>query len=303
MTLVIEEYICQRFPLKAEHSAAYRNYLIGVCRWFNGSGRADNKFVDELTSGKDSKFWSCISEALIAERLKDKTWPERKDIGIGPDFLVLDGDTKVWIEVICPEPKDVPEYWLNFDEGGGNFPHEKILLRWTAAIKAKAEKLIGNESCGENGYIQAGIVDSKDAYVIAVNGCQLRNGPFPALMGISQFPFAFEAVFSVGPIQLTISKKTQKVIDRGHQSRPYIINKNNAQVSTQTFLDPKFKEISAIWAVDANGSSAIGGTEPMAVVHNPLASTAIPVGFLPANYEYVTRQLSDNEYSVEKIDR
>jgi hypothetical protein len=169
-------------------------------------------------------------------------------------------------------------------------------------IKEKAEKLIGNADGTITGYLQKGVVASNEAYVIAVNGCQLRNGPFSALSGISQFPFAAEAVFPIGPIQLKINRENGKVVDRGHQHRPYIINRNNAQVPAFTFLDPRFNPISAIWAVDFNGGSVIGNSEPMAVIHNPNALNPISMGFLPADSEYVATPCSEDEYLLEKIE-
>lgn len=299
---IIEAHINKRYPGDNSRIVTYREELIRVCNAFVDSGLADPKFVIELTSENDSKFWSCISEALLADRLRDKIFPKRSAIGEGPDFLVLNGDNNVWIEVICPEARNIPMGWLKFEKDSTDFPHVDILLRWTAAIKEKSEKLIGNLDGSVKGYIQSGVVSSSDAYVIAINGCQLRNGPFSSLMGISQFPFAVEAVFPVGPLQLKINRDTHEVVEQRHQHRPNIINRNNAQVPAYTFLDPRFKPISAIWAVDVNGGNIIGNSEPMAVIHNPIALNPIPVGYLPADSEYVTKPCNENEYLLEKID-
>jgi type I restriction enzyme S subunit len=173
------------------------------------------------------------------------------------------------------------------------------LLRWTSAIKAKAEALIGSSDGKQAGYIKSGLVASDDAYVIAVNGCLLRGGRFPTLFGISQFPFAAEAVFPIGPYQLRIDRETLEVVDRGHQHRPYVLNKNGARVPAYTFLDPRFNRISAIWAVDLDGGSAIGNSEPMVVVHNPNATSRVPLGFLPADDEYVAVAEGD-EFALSK---
>ncbi|MDH5741533.1 MAG: hypothetical protein OEY77_14520, partial [Nitrospira sp.] len=81
----------------------------------------------------------------MAERPKDRIFPNRSNSGPRPDFLVLQGSRKVWIELICPSPVGLPGSWLNIEPGtAGNFPHQAILLRWTSAIKEKAEKLIGS---------------------------------------------------------------------------------------------------------------------------------------------------------------
>jgi len=284
----------KRFPGEHPRVAAYRQHLASACADFVNRGLADPKFVRELASGSDQKFWACISEALVAERLRDKSFGARKTLEEGPDFLVMDGPRRVWIEVVCPEATGVPANWLNPQLGGVvNFPHEQILLRWTSAIKAKAEALIGSADSTQEGYLRSGVIAPDDAYVIAVNGCQLRSGPFPALFGISQFPFAAEAVFPIGPFQVRINTETRAVVDRGHQHRPYVLNKNGAKVPAYTFLDPRFNPISAVWAVDLNGGTAIGNSEPMAVVHNPNATNPIPPGFLPADDEYVATAEGD----------
>lgn len=299
---MIEEYINSKFPGSHEQVIAYRHELIRVCKNFVDSGLADTDFVNKLTSDHAPTFWSCLSEAFLADRLHDKNFPDRPAIVGGPDFLVSDGEQNIWIEVICPEPRGIPDEWVTFTNGVTNFPHESILLRWTAAIKEKSEKLIGNAQGTINGYLRSGMVGPNDAYVIAVNGCQLRNGPFSALSGISQFPVAAEAVFPIGPYQLTINQETLGVVNRGHQHRPYIINKNNAHVPAYTFLDPRFNPISAIWAVDLNGGSVIGNSEPMVVIHNPNAINPISIGFLPADDEYVATPSNPDEFIFEKIE-
>ncbi len=285
---MIAASIEKQFPGAHERTVAVRKHLLAACTDFVSSGLADPKFSSELGTGSDQKFWACISEALIAARLRNNIFGSREIQGKGPDFLVMDGDRKIWIEVICPEPTGVPVDWLNPQPNkAGSFPHEEILLRWTSAIKTKAEALIGSEDGKYLGYLNSNLVATEDAYVIAVNGCRLRSGPFPALIGISQYPFAVEAVFPVGPYELRIDRKSLKVVDSAHQHRPYVLNKNGAQVPAYTFLDPRFNPISAIWAVDLNGGSSVGNAEPMAVIHNPNASNRVPTGFLPADDEYV----------------
>lgn len=285
---MIDAHIEQRFPGNHPPMVAVREYLVNACKELTARGLADPTFTQELVSGSDQKFWARISEALIAQHLHDKTFGVRNTKGAGPDFLVMDGTKKVWIEVVCPEAIDVPTQWLDLKPGeAGDFPHEKILLRWMSAIKVKAEALLGNSDGTKVGYLKAGLVSSSDAYIIAVNGCQLRNGPFSALMGISQFPFAAEAVFPIGPYQVGIDTQTLELVERGYQYRPSVLNKNGASVPAHIFLDPHLSPISAIWAVDLNGGSAIGNSEPMVVIHNPNASNPLPLGFLPADDEYV----------------
>lgn len=124
--------------------------------------------------------------------------------------------------------------------------------------------------------------------------------PFSAHFGISQFLFAAEAVFPIGPYQLQIHRDTLEVFERGHQHRPYIQKQNGAPVPAYSFLDPRFNPVSAIWAVDLNGSTSIGNSEPMAVIHNPNAVNPVSLGFLPADDEYVATPTGSNELALKK---
>lgn len=298
MSMTISEFLLQRYP-NIGRLPAIRRVLEDACNAFIESGLADRNFVNELCSGSEQKFWSRVSEALLVARIRESGLDPLPTHGRGPDFLLSDDNRKIWIEVVCPEPIGVPADWLMPEHNAvADFPHGAILLRWTSAIKEKAEKLIGSMDGTIKGYIEKKIVASEDAYVIAVNGRQLRNGPGSALTGISQFPFAVEAVFAVGPYQISINRDTLEQTGAGHQHRPQITNIRGASVPTYTFLDPRFRPISAIWAVDVDGTSVIGNSEPMAVIHNPNALNPIPVGFLPAYDEYVATPTSADEYEL-----
>lgn len=191
----IETFLLKRYPGGGRRQAG-RDEIAHACNAFVNSGLADTNFTEELCSGAEQSFWARVSEALLAARLRDAGFNLTPSHGGGPDLLIIENERKAWIEVICPEPTGVPSDWLKSELGKVvDFPHEAILLRWTSAIKEKAEKLIGSLDGDIKGYIEKGIFASEDAYIIAVNGRQLRNGPFSALFGISQFPFAVEAVF------------------------------------------------------------------------------------------------------------
>jgi len=300
----IETFLLKRFPGYGRIQE-FREELAEACNSFVRSGLADANFTDELCSGVEYKFWSRVSEALLSVRLCNMGLNPVQSHAGGPDFLLIEKGRKIWIEVICPEPRGVPSAWLNSTPSEvlevKDFPHESIILRWTSAIKEKAEKLIGSSDGTVKGYLERGIVESEDAYVIAVNGCQLRDGPFPALLGISQFPFAAEAVFAIGPYQIRIDGETLEQTGAGHKHRPLISKPKGAPVPAYTFLDARFKPISAIWAVDVAGPST-GNINPMAVIHNPNAFNPIPIGFLPAHDEYVATPISTEEFELNRLE-
>jgi len=299
----INSFLQNRYPGEGKRQVI-REEIACACHDFIESNLADANYINELCSGSESKYWARISEALLAARLKRIGHTPLPSSGFCPDFFVIDKECKIWIEAICPEPNGLPLEWVNHKmEEAISVPHEKILLRWTSAIKEKAEKLLGSSDGSVEGYIKKGVVALRDAYVIAVNGCQLRGmKEFPELFGISQFPFAVEAVFAVGPYQLIIDRDSLKMVNADHQHRPIIKKPSGADVPAYTFLDERFRQISAIWAVDIDGTSSAGYSEPMVVVHNPDAVIPIPTGFLPAHAEYVAIPNGINEYILQRID-
>jgi len=297
----IPEYLERKYPGDGPRSL-YRAALERIISEFVASGFADAKYLGEFTSGDESKFWSCMSEALVFERIKSLLVP-RRSIGKGPDFLLDCGGKKLWVEVVCPEPVGLPADWLHMKPNTAvTFPHEAILLRWTSAIKAKAEKLIGSADGRFPGYLQSGVVSQDDLYVIAVNGCRMRNGPFPALNGISQFPYAVEAVYPVGPYQIRIDRRTLQTVGHGYQERFHITKPTTGStVPTFAFLDERYAPVTAIWAVDFNGERAIGNSEPSALVHNLNASRPLPRGTFDADVEFITSPAGGNEFLMERL--
>jgi hypothetical protein len=122
------------------HSVVVRRHLTETTQRFIDSGLADPKFITELASASEQTFWACMSEVLVADVLQGISFAERKKIGNGPDFLLRNGDQKIWIEVICPSPSGIRVDWLQKQMGTViNFPHKEVLLRWTSAVKEKAE--------------------------------------------------------------------------------------------------------------------------------------------------------------------
>lgn len=301
----IETYLLQRYPGDGRRQKV-RDKIVHECNSFVASGLSDSNFTRDLCSGYEQKYWSRLSEALLAAHLREAGLDPSSSKDGGPDFLLIVNGQKIWIEVICPEPTGVPADWLISKPSSEfkvfTFPHEQILLRWTSAIKEKAEKLIGKSDRTAKGYIEKGIVRPDDGYVIAVNGVQLCPSAFQTINGISQYPFAIEAVFALGPLQVKINRDTMKQMGTEHQHRPIIIKPNGAPVPAYPFLDPRFQLISAIWAVSMDGTSAIGNPEPMAVIHNPNAVNPIPIGLLPAQDEYVAKPIGAEEFELSRID-
>jgi len=280
----LQRFLSDRYPATSAQRLAVRPYVGNVCQRFIASGVADTDFENELCSGIESRFWQRFTEAALTCDVLDAGLtiaPARS----GPDLCIEHIGRKIWVEFICPEPVGIPSEWLDHESGvRPEFPYQQMLLRWTSAIKEKSEKLLGGQrSCG---YLKKGIVSPDDSYVIAVNGRQLR-GTSASLYGLSQFPFAVEAAFAVGPYQFNIDKESLTVVGSNYQHRPYIKRTLGEDVSAYTFLDERYVAVSAIWATDFDDCSGLGNQKALAVVHNPLATNPLPVKFLPSWEEYV----------------
>jgi type I restriction enzyme S subunit len=299
---MIAEYLQTRYPGGPPRRVAVREFVQAVCQRYVDRGLADANFIQELCSGDEARYWQRLSESLLAHECVEVglTLQPSRD---GPDFLVLHDGRKIWIEVICPEPTGIPQEWIERSTGEVRvvtFPHEAVLLRWTAAIKEKAEKLLGNPSTRRTGYIEKGVVGPDDAYVIAVNGPRLRHPAFASITGISQYPSAVEAVFALGPYAVQFDTRTFKTTGSGHQHRPVIKKPKGQPVPADTFFDKRFERISAILAADIDDTSVIGNAKPMALIHNPNATVPVAPGLLPGEWDFVASPNGPDEYLLER---
>jgi hypothetical protein len=245
---------------------ASRHELLGLWETYLRLRLPNTDFVAEFTNGKKPSLAQRTWELLLASHLHERghaiTCPK-----IGPDFRFELNGTVVWVEAVCPEPKDIPAHILDpLFEGAAPFPHKEMLLRWTTAIYAKWDKL--------NSYLKKGIVAPNDAYVIAVNGRQLSS--FPETRGISRMPFGVEAVFPVGPLAVKVDRETGRLGEAFISNRFHITNANNADIPTTFFVNPAHSGVSAL--IGCAQDRRHGSSLKLHVVHNPLAAVQLPIG-------------------------
>ena len=149
-----------------------------------------------------------------------------------------------------------------------------------------------------DGYRSKGLVGDGDAYVIAVNGCQL--GAFPIHHGISGMPYAVEAVYPVGPVAVPVDKET------GDFGKPYIANQwaikspSGQPIPTSMFVNKRYAAVSAIMACTSDRSE--DPILPIDVVHNNFAKVDIPRGmFGPKVDEWVPEPDGRGGINVRKM--
>lgn len=265
-------------------------YYAGLWHAFQASNLADPHFTKEITSGDEGCFWSRVWEMVLYRHLATLT-KEISSTAAGPDFRAVLEGAPVYIEAVTPAPTGLPIEWLIPPTGRArvlSFPHEAMLLRWTAALKEKREQL---ERHKKGGYIQDGVPT-----VIAVNSCRLSWRPEE--IGITQLPFAVEAVFPVGPLAVPVNTRTGEFGQSYQSARFSIPSRRGSPVPTDSFLNPDYSGVSAV--LGCATCHVPGGSLPLVLVHNPLALNPLPLGVLGAKTEYIARQVGD-EIQIERL--
>jgi type I restriction enzyme S subunit len=305
----VENFLVNRFP----NNPSLTDCLIDLHHRYADWGLKDTKFDQDFTDGEDEHFYSYLWEMLLASHFKN-IGLDISSADEGPDFKIdLSGQT-IWVEAICPAPTGLPDDWLRATQAGEirvrSVPHEEMLLRWTAALKEKKEKLTGKRERDRitgtevvrPGYAAKGTVGQDDPYVIAVGACRLGQLETDLHLGISQLPYAVEAVFPVGPLEVVISRETMETVDTRHGHRLFIRKPSGAEVPTDSFLNPDYAGVSAILGSPAGLNAACGSKTPIAVVHNPLAISRLPVGIFGADEEYVAEDKGDH-YELKDLNK
>jgi hypothetical protein len=271
----------------------YKSSLVALWQKYQSLGLPNQHFVSELTSGKKTAVFQRAWEMMLAHHL-DAQGHHLTTADEGPDFRFEHDGLIVWVEAVSPEPQGVPDHWLEKLEPNefkvGDVPHTEVLLRWTAALKAKWDKL--NVDVAKN------IVRASDAYVIAINGCQL--GAFALQHGVSRFPYAVEAVYALGPLAVPIDKTTGKIGKPFVSIRPAIQTAKGAPVPTSLFIDPQYAGVSAIIACSMDRSK--GASLPVDIVHNHFARVRVPERILGREgEEWATTMVDNNEIELRRL--
>ena len=198
----------------------------------------------------------------------------------GPDFGFRYQNKVIWIEAVVPAPIDIPiEHLLPPEKKFkvGSEPHKEKLLRWTAVIKDKKDKITK--------YIEQGLIAKEDSVVIAVNSCRLQDWAFDD-NGISQFPYAVEATLAVGPRMFQISKSDGKIVGPPQNAGRYSVRKEDREdISTDVFFKVEYKCISAV--IGTHQRDLWKRPLWLSLVHNPLATNPLPQKHFAATREYV----------------
>lgn len=244
--------------------------------WHKFKPYADSHFIDEFRRNPDQRYWEMYLGCCLLDKGFNLT-PQKK----GPDFNFDVDGKRVWIEAVTAtvgqegSPDRVPDLVL-VSEGGGaqEVPRNKIILRYRAALDEKEKKF--------KSYMKDGMVGKDDIKVIAISSAPIRGWSKGGT-----HPYILSAVFPIGQPYLSLQPKTGKVVGQGHHFQPAVTKTNGAQVETLFFSDPAHSDISAVIYSNADiGNPASTPGNDFLIIHNPLATTPLPLGLLPYGWEY-----------------
>lgn len=263
---------------------------------FASSDAADHNYIDELASGDEGQFWSRVWEAMLYWRFHQLGW-KVSGAGAGPDFHVETPEGLVLVEATVPSPDGIPADYLTFQPGVVKaFPHEQILLRWTSKLADKRNKHVED--------IAKGRASTETPFVIAINSCRLSY--MPEENGISQWPFAVEATFPIGPIAVPVDPQTG-AFGKAYQSLRFsVAKKPGVDIPTGNFLDPEYACVSALIGcaacfADDTTLAKFAGQPPFFVVHNPLATNSLPLNWLPNSVEFAATQDGPDDFTLSRL--
>ncbi len=272
------------------------NHLAELLTGFERSGLAPPNMPAEVKSGEEGKLWAHVWEAMLYRHLSALGFQFRSDRvkksgQHGPDFGIMHDGKTIWIEAVVPAPEGIPQERLDLQRVDPlnpgplelkQTPSKEMLLRWTAVLRDKREKL--------QSYAQKGIIGATDPTVIAVNCCRLKVC-FANDLGDSGWPFAVEAVFPIGPPLFPITPDGRPDGDPVNMPRYAIRKPCGAEVRTDSFLDPSYANVSAV--TGGFQKHMLSGNLSLTLVHNPLAGTPLPRGILGAAKETVADREGD----------
>lgn len=237
--------------------------------WKHYEPYSDLRFKEEFSIQPYPRFWEMY---LGAQLLGMGCNLKPRKSGVGPDLHFEFEGKNVWVEAVAPAegegPDAVPK--LNEHSGYKPIPDEKIILRFTNAISKKIDQL--------RSYIDSGVVDPNDTFIVAINGGNIEMHFFNF---DDPLPLVIKAVYPVGDYSVTIDVESSKVVNEGFQVRLEILKNSGSSVSTETFLDQNYSIISGILY------SSVGlldlpnnpGDEFL-YIHNSKSTSRLPIGWM-----------------------
>ena len=251
--------------------------------WETFKDLADDHFIQQFKIDFDARFWEMYLTCTLLERGFAARCPKP-----GPDVLLIHDGGQIWIEAVAPNSGSVDssDAVPEFQTGKAQWvPNDQIILRYRSAISEKCKKY--------QDYLSAGILSPRDAFVIAINGCNVRT----SMLDFDP-PRITRTVFPIGDEYITIDRDSGDVTNKGFHFKNTVTKSRGSEVPIDIFLDKNYSYISGVLFSNSDCSNRpeING-EDFIYVHNPLADNPVPHEFLRIGREYIADP-SGNEYKL-----
>ncbi len=222
-----------------------------------------------------------IWEMHLACTLQDYRHHLERPPGNGPDIkVVLDDGAVVWIEATLAT-RGTGKDAVAESEPGFTIPnHDKMLMRYTAAVRAKLKQYRKFRTRTCDGEI---FVDDAQPYVVAINAALIPHAELHAgvpdivrsLFGLARHQFTAPVLGARGPVGLRYPLCDE------------LLKQNGAPISTKLFCHGCSRDGSAVLftpLLPPTMPDLLG--RDLIVVHNPYAKAPLPRGVLKFGEEW-----------------
>jgi hypothetical protein len=259
--------------------------------WLRYRDRATRQWVTQFPLRMHDRFWEMYLTVCLRDGGLEVAPPSSILRDVGPDVRIIrQGLPTIVVEATCIEPGDptntncVPIYPPSVRGAFEvrNHPEEQVILRYTAALHAKARQ--------RERHVANGLFDAQSPFVIAINAGGCTEALFSPLQ-----PMVLKALFPVGHPYLSIDTLTGRSIGGGWTTRLQIFKSSSgagtsglgSAVPTTMFSGQEFTNVSAILHSGMNVANQVrlsGEAEgaDFVIIHNPNAASPLARGLLPA---------------------
>ena len=276
---------------KCPSLAETRRQIEGLWRDFRDLC-GDANFVAEARKA-DEKFLQRTWELLLFGVLRRRGFCFAR-VSSGPDLCLRNETGRVWIEATAPGPgsgRDAAVREYQTDSGGTLYSvnHDKMLLRYTSALRAKARQY--------SEFVKRREIGSEEPFVVAISAGAINDAEDTP----DGLPTVLPALFPIEQVwELHIPSARESAAN--YRFRPEVKKLSGSPVSTTAFTTDEYEDISAVvFCWHFFDCSALDG-HTLITVHNPCARVPLPTGFFPFGREFYPDWV-DGEVRLLLVDR
>lgn len=249
----------------------FADLLINSTHW----GGVDSYFHSDIHKKLTQRWWELLLGNYLLHHFPSKV----KSLAKGPDYLVNHELGNIYIECIAPFPKKGEANIRDKNRTGGSLDSKSALLRFTSAVKEKAENKLKN-------YLNKGYVKENDFLIIAVNLMEIPN--IDLMQETGNMSFLLRGLLGMGefvfkvPVSLRNIKPAKKVIPTIKPSYVgEISNANGSPIALRKFLTGDYNHISAIIISCDRYLETPKDGKRFSILYNPTARNKLPNNFFP----------------------